>query len=221
MKRFDPIEFDLHQALLEVREFEQLLESRSSLGERNDVLPFFSSRRQLCGMCYVVSPILQIPTVNRIAREYDLFGDFTCDLVLGSWEARSFCFIEFEDASPTSIFQKRGKKETLEWGNRFEHGYSQVIDWFHTLTKMTEHSKFQKRFGSRTINFDGSLVIGRDQDLGAEELERFQWRSENSVICSKRINCFTFDGLLRLMKERLKTLSLLVNAIRSSENAGS
>jgi hypothetical protein len=221
MKQFAPINFDLNRATLEVGEFDRLLQDHPTLKEREEILPFFEVRQQLCWMCSVVSPILQIATVNRVAREYDLFGDFTCDLALGDWEAKAFCFIEFEDASPNSIFRQAGKKTTREWGNRFEHGYSQVIDWFHKLMKMTEHPDFEARFGKRTINFDGALIIGRDQHLVATESQRFEWRSENSVICSKRINCFTYDGLLRRMNARLRSFSLSVNAMRSTENTES
>lgn len=158
-------------------------------------------------MCGVLSPALGI--VDRVALEYDLFGDFACDLALGDWERKAYCFIEFENAEPQSIFEKVGKKATRDWSRRFDHGSSQVIDWFHKLAKMTDHPDFEGRFGKRSIDYDGALVIGRDKDLVATELLRLEWRREHVVVSSKRVRCVTFDELLRMMQQRLKTLTLL------------
>ncbi len=221
MKTFDTITFDLLESERQVNEFERLLEERPSLKEKTDILPFFRSRPHLSAMCGVLSPALVIGPVDRIALEYDLFGDYACDLALGDWNRKAYCFIEFEDAEPQSIFQKAGKKATREWGRRFEHGYSQVIDWFHKLTKMTEHPDFEARFGKRTIGFDGALVIGRDKDLLASELARLEWRQEHVVVHSKRIMCVTFDALLRLMQSRLKNVSLAREGSRLSRTPDS
>jgi len=207
MKTFDTIAFDFVRSEKAVLDFESLLRKNPSLKEKKDILPFFHRRPQLCALYGVLSPV--IGAVDRVAREYDLFGDFACDLALGDWDRKAYCFIEFEDAEPQSIFQKAGQKATREWGRRFEHGYSQVIDWFHKLTKMAEHPDFEGRFGKRTIAFDGALVIGRDKDLVATEVARLEWRQDHVIVHSKRVACVTFDELLRLMQRRLKTLALL------------
>lgn len=212
MKTFDPITFDLVRSEKAVQEFERLLGRYPSLKEKRDILPFFYRRPHLCALCGVLSPAIGAVDVDRVAVEYDLFGDFACDLVLGDWDRKAYCFIELEDAEPQSIFQKAGKKATREWGRRFEHGYSQVIDWFHKLTKMAEHPDFEGRFGKRTIAFDGALVIGRDKDLVATEMARLEWRRDHVIVHSKRVACVTFDELLRLMQTRLKTLALLAKA---------
>ena len=39
---------------------------------------------------------------DRIAFEYDIFGDFKSDLVVGYSVTHSYCFIEFEDATANS-----------------------------------------------------------------------------------------------------------------------
>jgi Domain of unknown function (DUF4263) len=145
MKSFDATAFDYYQTEKEVNEFEAFLNKHQSLKERKDILPFFRKRLHLSSMCGVLGP--SIGEVDRLAWEYDLFGDFVCDLVVGDWERKSYCFIEFEDAEPQSIFEKVGKKATRDWGRRFEHGYSQVIDWFHKLVKMSEHPDFEGPFG--------------------------------------------------------------------------
>jgi antiviral defense system Shedu protein SduA len=209
MKAFRSIAFDFLRSEKEVDEFEKLLQNNTSLQERKDILPFFRKREQLCAMCSVLSP--EISVVDRVALEYDLFGDFACDLALGDWDRKAYCFIEFEDAEPQSIFEKAGKKANRNWGRRFEHGYSQIIDWFHKLTKMAENPEFEGRFGKRTIAFDAALVIGRDADLVATEISRLEWRQEFVVVHSKRIRCVTFDGLLRLMRTRLRTFALMAD----------
>lgn len=56
----------------------------------------------------------------RIAYEFDVFGDFACDLAVGEQASGSYCFIEFEDAQQNSIFEKSGKKATREWSRRFD-----------------------------------------------------------------------------------------------------
>jgi len=41
----------------------------------------------------------------------------------------------------------KGAKATLEWSERFEHGFSQVPDWFWKLNDRTPTSEFAHRFG--------------------------------------------------------------------------
>lgn len=43
---------------------------------------------------------------DKIAYEFDLWGKFKCDLVLGCSTIKSYVFIEFEDAKEESIFKK-------------------------------------------------------------------------------------------------------------------
>jgi hypothetical protein len=41
--------------------------------------------------------------------EFDIFGDFTCDLANGDSTSKTFFLVEFEDAGPDSLFiTKRG-----------------------------------------------------------------------------------------------------------------
>lgn len=207
MKAFEPVALDITSCRAEVDELATLLASKPALKERKDILPFFRRRRQLSAFCGVLSSA--ISRADLVAWEYDLFGDFACDLVVGDSTKRAYCFIEFEDANPNSIFQQSGKKATRDWSTRFEHGYSQVIDWLYKLAKMTEHPDFEGRFGRRTIEFEAALVIGREAGLVISEISRFEWRRQHVVVCSKHIWCVTFDELLREMQTRLETLSLL------------
>jgi hypothetical protein len=214
MKTFDPVVFDYAACQTEVTQFGALLAAKAALKERKDILPFFRKRRQLSAFCGVLSGA--ISQANLVAWEYDLFGDFACDLVVGDSTKMAFCFIEFEEATPKSIFQQAGKKATRDWSPRFDHGYSQVIDWVYKLTKMAEHPDFEARFGKRTIEFEGALVIGRQADMVISEIARFQWRRQHVVVGSKHIRCVTFDELLQEMQTRLQTLALLAGVTASS-----
>ncbi|WP_020472440.1 Shedu anti-phage system protein SduA domain-containing protein [Zavarzinella formosa] len=204
MKSFIPVSFDLAKAEEAVREFSNLLTRKDALGESADILPLFRRLPLLCHMCHVGSKSLALGSVNRYATEYHLFGSYVCDLVLADWENSTFTFIEFEDAMPSSVFVKNGKKATKEWSKRFDHGCSQIIDWFHKIAKMTEHPDFEDLFGHRSIKFDGLLVIGRQKGLSTGELQRLEWRSEHVVVYSQKINCVTYDGLLQQMMTRLE-----------------
>jgi hypothetical protein len=69
------------------------------------------------------------PKINRfdlLATEFSLFGDYACDLVVGGSVNRDFCLVEFEDASPQSVFVKKKGKSTPEWSPRFDRGFSQI-----------------------------------------------------------------------------------------------
>ena len=60
-----------------------------------------------------------------IAREFSIFGDHRAHLVYGDRKNHQFCFIEFEDARSTSIFNTAAAKTTPDWLTRFDHGFSQ------------------------------------------------------------------------------------------------
>ena len=113
MKRLEEISWSYTQACREVEQFQELLDPKIDLGERDRILPFFRDRRDLAALCGVFNPYITVP--DRIGYEFDLFGDYACDLVVGNWQ-KAYCFVEFEDAREKSIFEKKGRKATLEWG---------------------------------------------------------------------------------------------------------
>ncbi|HEV3384007.1 MAG TPA: Shedu anti-phage system protein SduA domain-containing protein [Gemmata sp.] len=214
MKAFEPIAFDYVQCKVEVATLEQLLAANPSLNERKTILPFFKKHRQVAALCGVVSSFLSTGVVDRIAWEYDLFGEYAADLVVGDSVRSVYCFIEFEDAKPNSIFHKKGKKAARDWSPRFEHGYSQVTDWIQKLTEMVGNPEFLGRFGYGPIKFDASLIVGRRTSLvDIREAERFKWRRENVVVFSKHVQCFTFDELLTLMQARLKMIEMATHSV--------
>jgi hypothetical protein len=149
MKHLDTLTFDAKQCQQELGELQTLLATHAELKEEQQIVPFFRDRRNLAAFLGSLYP--EIIRTDRIAFEYDLFGDFSCDLVVGDAGSGAYGFIEFEDAAPNSIFVRRGAKSTPEWSSRFEHGYSQIIDWFYKLDDMARTGEFEARFGSPTI----------------------------------------------------------------------
>lgn len=210
MKQFDPIAFDYHACRAQLDEFHTLLAAKTELAERGDVLPFFRDRRQLALLLGMFN--IKIKRADRIAYEFDLFGDFACDLVVGEWASGSYCFIEFEDATENSVFEQKGVKATREWSRRFDHGFSQIVDWCHKLHGLDRSPDFETRFGRHTINFEAVLVVGRDQHLRAGEPGRLEWRTSYVTVNSKKVTCLTFDQLEAQLAVRLNSLFIMSSA---------
>ena len=209
MKILEHLEFDLALCRRQVGELCDWLDAHPALGERA-ILDFFRRRPHLSAFVGSYSP--NINRFDRIAFEYPLFGDFTCDLVVGDSAANAYCFIEFEDAGPRSLFVQRAQKATREGSPRFDHGYSQMIDWFHKLDDMEKSSDFTARFGAPIIRHSGVLIVGRDRYLGPGERERLVWRSDHVVVSSRVIQCTTFDGLAQILRTRLARIPLSFQA---------
>jgi hypothetical protein len=132
--------------------------------------------------------------VDRLAYEFDFFGDYAADLAVGNSKRGAYCFIEFENAAPDSIFVKAGKKSSLEWARRFDKGYSQIIDWFWKLHDMVKSETARARFDDRaSIDYYGVLVIGRSAGLQPLERARLDWRRQRVIVDSRPIYCLTFD----------------------------
>jgi hypothetical protein len=125
--------------------------------------------------------------VNVVAHEYPIYGHFQADLIVGDSSAHEFLLIEFEDGASDSIFKKVGSKATLEWSRRFEHAFSQIVDWMWKLEDMRSSQDFQDAFGSRSANFHGLVVIGRDPLAGPEKA-RLKWRTDRVLVDSHKIS---------------------------------
>lgn len=206
MKTFDALEFSYAAATAEVAEFKALLDAKPELSEKSDVLPFFRQRRHLSLLAGSLLP--NISRLGRLAWEYDLFGDFACDLAVGDARANAYALIEFEDARANSIFQA-GAKYTDEWGRRFEHGFSQLVDWFWKLEDQSRTEEFRHRFGGADARFAAMLVVGRSGFLPPRERRRLTWRLDRVIINSNKIHCLTFDDLYEGLAEKLEAMGLL------------
>lgn len=148
-----------------------------------------------------------LKSLDRLAWQYPIFGDFRCDFAIGDWKRKAYTFVEFEDARPNSLFVKQGEKATRAWSSRFDGGYSQIIDWFYKLHVMTDTPDMEARFGKRSIRYTGVLITGREQHFQAGERLRLEWREEHVVVNSKHVVCVTYDQLLEDLLLRLDQYS--------------
>ena len=200
MKKFQTIEFDKPTYERELNEFYQLLSNNQILQENKQILPFFKERSILSSR--IASIFYEFVNIDKIAYEYELFGDYKCDLVIGDSQNRSYCFVEFEDAQSNSIFTTKQTKYKSEFSYRFEHGFSQIIDWFYRLNQVSA-AQMEERFGASKIDFHGVLVVGRNHFLNdSDNFDRLTWRSNNVIVNSKRIRVITYDTLLELLTDR-------------------
>jgi len=179
----------------------KLLAEQETLSESGDILPLFRACKDLSLL--LGEHCLQDRSADRLAFEYDLFGDFSCDLVVGNADLKEYVFVEFEDAEADSVFKRVGPKARRDWSSRFDRGYSQIIDWFCKLHDMEKSDEFEARFGARSIEYSGLLVVGRDRHFEPGEQRRLEWRRSFVVVNSKKIRCLTFDELLALLAKRL------------------
>ena len=208
MKLFKNVILDKSRARKELKEFKTLLDdpTRPELKEREDILPFFAAHEQLLALMGTYNS--NIENYDRIATEFDIFGDHTADVAIGDSKEHQYCFIEFEDATKSSIFKKKGKKATLEWSDRFDHGYSQVIDWLLWLENQKNTLAYVQRFGVGEVQYVGLLIVGRDRYLTDPSLrQRLTWRSEQVIVCSRKLHCITFDKLYSDLNSRLRIWS--------------
>jgi hypothetical protein len=206
-----PLAFSYSQCLKEALELQTFLGSQTTLKERDEILPFFKERQHLSAFLSVYTG--RARRFDRIAHEYPLYGDFTCDLVAGDWSS-AFVFVEFENAAEYSVFKQQKTKATPEWSSRFEHGFSQILDWFYKMDTQRHSPDFEDRFGSRNIHVSGLLVVGRRQELGPREMDRLSWRHQHVIVHGKQIHSMTFDDLCADTLERLSTLPELKKAFK-------
>ena len=206
MSQLTTLKFDLKQFKKELREFDTLLSTQSELRESSEIIPFFKSRPFLSlGISWLGNVLPE-----TFAHEFSLWGKFQSDLVVGSVTKRHFFFVEFEDATKDSIFKKISQKSTSEFSRRFEHGYSQIIDWFYLLNDVSKTRQYETAFGHSSIKYDGILVVGRSHFLNEkyDETERLSWRMNHVIVNSKRVLCYTYDELCQAMLEIVEQLSI-------------
>jgi hypothetical protein len=207
---FHPIQFSHKQCRKEALEFRDLLQANKSLKERDQILPFFKAREQLSA--FLGSYVSGVVRYDRIAHELDLMGSFSCDVAVGDSLSKRYAFVEFEDARPQSVFVKKRAKKTPEWSPRFEHGFSQLVDWFFKLDNERGTAEFKAMFETEPITYEGILIVGRDEPLGPRELERLKWREQFVPIHSRKVHCLTFDQVCSDLLERLESFKLAATA---------
>ena len=158
-KNLETIVFDPSKFQKELKAFAQLLKSKSNLSEQEDIQPFFKQSKHLSAFMGTFSP--NIGAATELAFNFPFFSDFSADVLLGKKNEREFCVVEFENGHGDSIFKKQPKRGNPEWSSRFDHGFSQMVDWFYNLDDVKKTEGFAKTFGHGHITFTGLLIIGR------------------------------------------------------------
>ncbi|AFZ26248.1 hypothetical protein Cylst_4144 [Cylindrospermum stagnale PCC 7417] len=214
MKGLDSFTIDLKKCRFELDEFEKLLLNNSELQESKDILPLFKERLHLSA--FIGSYVPDIVRFNQIKHEFSFFGDFRADLVVGDSVNNTYCFIEFEDATKDSIFVNKGRS-TSDWSPRFEHGFSQIIDWFWKIDDFKNTTSSRSIFESENIEFYGILIIGRDAFISPLDKARLKWRLNKVLVDSRKVICITFDQLARDIRDRLSLYPLIYEAESEAE----
>ena len=192
---FDPQRFEK-----ELAAFSALLKSKTDLSERDDIQPFFKKSKHLAAYMGTIFP--EIEPATELVFEYPFFGDFKADLLMGNKTGKKFCVVEFEDGRKDSIFKRQPKRGNPEWSARFEHGFSQLTDWFYNLDDFKGTKGFAKTFGDGHVRFFGLLIVGRSASLDNARRSRLDWRTEKVLINSHPVTCLTFDELHASLRDR-------------------
>jgi hypothetical protein len=215
MKEFTTVRFDPVQCRKELDCLQTLLASKRELSERDDLQPLFKECPQLTA--FIGTSFPNIGPANRLAYEFQVFGDYSADIVIGNFERKSFCAIELEDARPNSVFNKLDGKATSEWGRRFEHGFGQLVDWFFSFDDHKNSAGFTKHFGYGHIEFFGMLLIGRSAHISDHDRTRLRWRSDRVTVNTHRVYCRTFDELYDDLNSDWRLLSLMSQKLSGGE----
>jgi len=215
MKELLPIAFDPAQVRAELDRLQALLAAKTELSERHDIQPFFKASAQLAAYMGTLMP--GVCPADRFAFEFEVFGDYTADLVIGNVDQRTYCAIEFEDARPNSLLHKTPGRSQKEWGRRLEHGFGQLIDWFFAFDDNRHTAGFTRHFGPGHVEFYGLLLIGRSADLTDYDKHRLGWRSSRVTINTHKIVCRTYDDLAASLEKQWEASSLLLPRPESTE----
>ncbi len=192
---------DLALLRKEVDEFSFLLGSKNSHIEK-EFLDFFSRSSHLAAAIGTINAAINAP--DLVAVERTIFG-FRCDIAVGQSTTADFTIIELENAESDSIFRtRRGQRAFPYWSNRFEAGFSQLVDWAWRI----EHERppavtLEPIFGTTDPEIHYVLIIGRDQYLDAASRARLKWRRKNNSIANRLTTIWTYDDLLGFVQRRV------------------
>jgi hypothetical protein len=200
-KILQDIAFNPTQCRTELAAYKRLLDARQDLGERKDVHRFFRRRKHLSALIGTFAP--DLGPAKQMAFEFPFLGDFCADLVLGNRGTGAFCVVEFEDGRRDSIFRKARQRSATEWSPRFEHGFSQLVDWFYSLDDFKKTDRFAQDFGHGHIRFVALLILGRNAGVSEQDRNRLRWRTEKVRVDSHTVECYTFDDLYHYLNMRL------------------
>ncbi len=202
-QQFTSIRLDPKQCRVEIDELGAMLTATAELSEKRDVQPFFKGHHQVTA--FIGSYVRNLGPATQFCFEYNFFGDYAADLVLGDKAYRQFCVVEFEDGRPESIFTPSPTNNRRVWNPRFEHGFSQIIDWYTMLDDLKKTQRFKRDFGDGHVRFAAMLIVGRDAGItDPHDRFRLDWRADKVSVDSNNVICVTFDELHRHMDQHLR-----------------
>jgi hypothetical protein len=202
---------DWAQVKIDLDALEKLLKDNNELEETGpgSLQEFFTSRPNLLllmsrAFCPGLHPAAFLP-------ECSIFHEFRADYAVANKERSKFLFVEFENAKKYSVFAKKAETDghtSYQWSKTFEHGFSQVVDWYFRLDDYGRTSKIEEHFGASKIDYVGILVLGRDHFIKQAGLtQRFEWRRKYTAINSQGLHCITFDELAQELKGYYETVN--------------
>jgi hypothetical protein len=92
MKNLQQHLFDPKKCRADWKDYAALLAKETILSERNDVLPFFKKRNDLCLLICTYFPKITAP--DRYAHEYRIDSDFVADLIVGDGSLHRYLLVE-------------------------------------------------------------------------------------------------------------------------------
>jgi hypothetical protein len=189
--------------LSEIEEFRKFL-NNNPRAERAQFLPFFRSHDQLCAFLGTLYD--EVSSGTHVKAEFQLWGDFVCDLVAGNVADGAFVLIEFEDAAATSLFRSKPNRRNNIWGQRVDEAVSQVMDWLFRIDSEGPSDQMLRDFGSRRVNTMGLIVVGRSSEVSPYDRERLNWRSRNTIVGGSKVSIITYDDMLAWLDGRAALL---------------
>lgn len=205
-----PAKLDLTTANTDLTALDKLLAENDELDETGpgSLQEFFTLRPNLLllmsrAFCPGLLPAAYLPDCSVV-------HEFRADYAVANQDRSKFLFVEFENAKENSIFSFKAKTKanrSYQWSRTFEHGFSQVVDWYYRISDYQKTSKIEEHFGAPQIDYVGILLLGRDRFLKKAGLkQRFEWRRKFTVINSQHLHCFTFDELALELRGHYDTL---------------
>jgi hypothetical protein len=205
---FKDVVFDKVQCQKELDEVKLLFngcpdieETKGSGGYSKGLQGIFEKRLQLFALMGKI-------VFGEIATKWNKevkFGDFRADFIIANNNEKKVCLIEFENAKTDSIFKQKTHSDstvTFEWSPKFDHGYSQILDWKYYA--MEEKESVKKDFSQKPKEIEFALFIGWNKYLQQSNFqERFDFRKDKVTIESKAFYCMCFDSLIDELQEKL------------------
>lgn len=182
-----PLKLDPAVALSQLGELRDYLNVNPRLSE-SAVRDFIVARPQIIASFGLLNSA--VDRIDRWAPGLDLIAKHECDFVVGDNNRCAYTLVELEEANPESIYQRA--PTTPYFTNRFNHGYSQIVDWLCVLDGIQETPDFRDHWGQATPpQFVGVLVIGRSPPLTSEGRRRMDWRSAKVRVNFHSVLCLT------------------------------